>query len=146
MQYAIEADLTADEFIDVLQRSTLAARRPVDSVATISKMLANADLIVTARNDRALLVGVARAMTDFAYCTYLSDLAVDVAFQSQGIGRSLIAAIHDAAGLDTRLILLAAPDAVTYYAHLSDSQGIGMHQHPSCWTIPPASDGPSGPS
>ena len=39
-------------------------------------MLEHADIIVTARVT-GQLVGVSRAVTDFAFCTYLSDLAVD---------------------------------------------------------------------
>ena len=131
MQYAIEPALTPAAFIDVLRRSTLAERRPVDDAARIAKMLAKADLVVTARDDVGTLVGVARAITDFAYCTYLSDLAVDVAHQGQGIGRELIRLTHENAGLDTRLILLAAPAAASYYPH------IGLERHESCWMIPP---------
>lgn len=93
---------------------------------TIAGMLAHAGLIVTAR-DGELLVGVARSLTDFSYCTYLSDLAVDTAFQGQGIGRELIRLTHEVAGRHTTLILLAAPQARTYYPH------IGMRQHESCW-------------
>ena len=121
--------LGVDEFIDVLRRSTLAERRPVDDARTMAGMLAHADVIVTARDARRLLVGVSRAITDFSYCTYLSDLAVDVAFQRQGIGRELIRRTHVAAGLKTSLILLAAPKAETYYPH------IGMLHHNSCWRI-----------
>ncbi len=129
IDYALEPGLQADEFIDVLRRSTLAARRPVDHPPTISGMLAHADLIVAARNPEGLLVGVSRAITDFSYCTYLSDLAVDVAFQRRGIGRELISRTHVAAGLHTSLILLAAPQAETYYPH------IGMRHHASCWRL-----------
>ena len=92
-------------------------------------MLRNADLIVTARV-AGLLVGVSRAITDFAYCTYLSDLAVDVNFQGRGIGKELIRRTHLSAGLGTALILLSAPKAQTYYPH------IGMTKHESCWVIP----------
>src|SRR5262245_50165528 len=106
--YHLEPALTSAEFVDVLVRSTLAERRPVDDPATIQAMLENASLIVTARV-QGVLVGVSRAITDFAYCTYLSDLAVDVKYQGQGIGRELIHRTHDAAGLHTSLILLAAP-------------------------------------
>jgi predicted N-acetyltransferase YhbS len=60
----------------------------------------------------------------------LSDLAVDEQFQGQGIGRELIRRTHETAGLQTTLILLAAPKAMTYYPH------IGMTQHESCWLIP----------
>ncbi len=98
-RYTIEPELTPDEFIDVLRRSTLAERRPVDDLATIIGMLANADIIVAARDELGRLVGVARAITDFHYCTYLSDLAVDQACQRQGIGRELIHRVHETAGL-----------------------------------------------
>jgi hypothetical protein len=129
IEYRIEPDLSADEFIDVLVRSTLAERRPVHERATIAGMLAHADVLITARQDD-LLVGVSRAITDFSFCTYLSDLAVDTAFQRRGIGRELIRRTHEAGGLATALILLAAPDAETYYPH------IGMARHNSCWIIP----------
>jgi predicted N-acetyltransferase YhbS len=129
IDYQLEPDLSVEEFIDVLVRSTLAERRPVADRPSIAKMLAHADILVTARQD-GRLVGVSRAISDFSYCTYLSDLAVDEAFQGQGIGRELIRRTHDAAGLATMLILLSAPKAQTYYPH------IGMAKHESCWIIP----------
>lgn len=129
IRYSIEPELTVADFIDVLRRSTLAERRPVHDTAVISKMLQQADLIVTARDDKGVLAGVSRGLTDFAYCTYLADLAVDEAFQGRGIGRELVRRTHEAAGLHTMLILLAAPKAETYYPH------IGMRQHGSCWVI-----------
>jgi predicted N-acetyltransferase YhbS len=129
IDYALEPGLDPDAFIAVLQASGLAERRPVGERDRIARMLAHADLIVTARHDGAL-VGVSRAITDFAYCTYLSDLAVDRAVQARGIGRRLIEETHRHAGLETTLILVAAPGARTYYPH------IGMQQHDSCWVIP----------
>ncbi|QDV35566.1 GNAT family N-acetyltransferase [Tautonia plasticadhaerens] len=129
VRYALEPDLGAEEFLDVLARSTLAERRPVSEPETIRCMLRNADVIVAARGD-GLLVGVSRAITDFSYCTYLSDLAVDVAFQRRGIGWELIRRTHEAAGTGTTLVLLAAPLARSYYLR------IGMAPHDSCWVIP----------
>jgi GNAT superfamily N-acetyltransferase len=126
--YAIEPGLAADEFISVLERSTLADRRPVADPARIAGMLEHAGVIATARAG-GWLVGVSRAITDFSYCTYLSDLAVDRTFQRQGIGRELIRRTHEAAGLHTALVLLAAPQARTYYPH------IGLRQHDSCWVV-----------
>jgi GNAT superfamily N-acetyltransferase len=128
--YQQEPNLSPEEFIDVLVRSTLAERRPVHDTNTIRAMLAHADLILTARAD-GVLVGVSRAITDFAYCTYLSDLAVDAAYQRQGLGRELIRRTHEAAGRHTTLILLAAPKAQQYYPH------IGMAKHESCWLLTP---------
>jgi GNAT superfamily N-acetyltransferase len=128
IEYQLEPNLSADEFIDVLVRSTLAERRPVSDRETIQQMLDHADIIITARQD-GRLIGVSRAVTDFSYCAYLSDLAVDGRFQGQGIGRELIRRTHEAAGLNTMLVLLAAPKAQTYYPH------IGMTKHDSCWII-----------
>jgi predicted N-acetyltransferase YhbS len=127
--YALEPDLAPEEFIDVLRRSTLAERRPVHDLSRIEGMLRNAAVIVTARLE-AKLIGVSRAISDFHYCTYLSDLAVDEAFQRQGIGQELIRRTHEAAGRHTTLLLLAAPKAESYYPH------IGMQRHNSCWIAP----------
>jgi predicted N-acetyltransferase YhbS len=130
LSYQLEPQLTADEFIDVLTRSTLGQRRPLDKPDIMAGMLAKADIILTARDQDGRLVGVSRALTDFHYCTYLSDLAVDEACQKQGIGKELLRRTHQAAGEHTTLILLAAPKARTYYPH------IGMTPHDSCWLIP----------
>jgi len=128
IQYALEPYLAAAEFPDLLLASTLAERRPVDDLGRLANMLRNSDIIVTAKDD-GRLVGVSRAITDFSYCCYLSDLAVDQAYQRKGIGRRLIAETHRAAGETTTLILVAAPAAETYYPK------IGMQHLPSCWSI-----------
>jgi predicted N-acetyltransferase YhbS len=129
--YKLEAypEIHPEEFIDVLERSTLAQRRPVAEAETVRGMLVHAGVIVTARVG-GLLVGVSRAITDFHYCTYLSDLAVDEKWQRRGIGRELIRRTHEAAGIHTTLILLAAPRARDYYPH------VGLTAHDSCWMIP----------
>jgi GNAT superfamily N-acetyltransferase len=124
--YQLEPGLAVEAFTDVLRRSTLAERRPVDDQARMAAMLQHADIIVTARSGE-LLVGVARAITDFSFCCYVSDLAVDREFQKQGIGRKLLAQVKLTAGADAKIILLAAPKAASYYPH------IGMTQHHSCW-------------
>jgi predicted N-acetyltransferase YhbS len=128
-EYQLEPQLSAEDFIDVLRRSTLAERRPVDDRSRIQKMLEQADIICTARNESGQLLGVARAISDFTYCTYLSDLAVDIAYQRRGIGKELIRRTHEAASLQSTLILLSAPAAREYYPH------IGMERHDSCWII-----------
>ena len=135
IDYQTEPDVSAAEFIDLLHRSTLAERRPVNELDLIEMMLRNASLIVTARHD-SKLVGVARSISDFVYCTYLSDLAVDEQWQGQGVGRRLIDETRNAAAPST-LILLAAPKAASYYPH------IGMEPHDSCWLFRPEDDLPS---
>lgn len=79
-------------------------------------MLHNASLIIVARDaETGLLVGVARSVTDFSYCCYLSDLAVDKNYQGQGIGRQLIEATREAAGPESMCLLVSAPDAISFY-------------------------------
>jgi predicted N-acetyltransferase YhbS len=129
IRYALEPELSEQEFREVLIASSLAKRRPADDLQRLKKMLRNADIVVTARHQRRL-VGVARSITDFSYCCYLSDLAVDVAYQRQGLGKRLVAETRAHAGDQTTLILVAAPAAETYYPK------IGMRHVSSCWSIP----------
>lgn len=119
--YAVEQKLEASEFIDVLQRSGLAERRPVGDRDRIERMLTHANLIVTAR-DASRLIGVSRALTDYAFCCYLSDLAVDRQYQRSGIGLRLIEETRRAAGPEAACILLSAPGALGFY------RAIGMPQ------------------
>ena len=130
--YQIENDLPADEFTAVLRASTLGLRRPVDDPERMAAMVRNANLIVTARLD-GQLVGVARSVTDFVFCTYLSDLAVDQALQRQGIGRELIRRTKLATP-QAKLILLSAPAAVDYYPR------IGMTRHDAAFYLDDAED------
>jgi predicted N-acetyltransferase YhbS len=116
ISYAVEDGLEADEFVDILKRSGLDKRRPVDKPDVIRAMVENAGLTVTARDENGRLVGVARSVTDFAYCCYLSDLAVDKDRQNQGIGKELMARTKAAAGGDKiTMLLLSAPDGMEYY-------------------------------
>ena len=92
-------------------------RRPTDDLPRIAAMLQHANLVVSVwHGDR--LVGLARALTDFCYCCYLSDLAVDRDYQRHGIGRELIARVQNAIGERTSLILLSAQEALDYYPRL----------------------------
>ena len=61
------------------------------------------------------LVGVARTLTDFAWCAYLSDLAVVRAAQGLGIGKGLLDATRAHLGPRVALILSSVPDAVAFY-------------------------------
>jgi ribosomal protein S18 acetylase RimI-like enzyme len=119
--YRSNIKITAEQFIDVLNRSTLGERRPVTDAARIQKMLDHGNVLVTAWTGD-LLVGVSRALTDYSFCCYLSDLAVDQNFQHKGIGKKLIDLTHEASGDQTMLILLAAPAARQYYPKVDMEQ------------------------
>lgn len=126
--YTKDKTISAEQFIDVLKRSTLDQRRPVDDTERIQRMLDYGNVLVTAW-DGDKLVGVSRALTDFSFCCYLSDLAVDESYQHKGIGKELIRLTHEAASYQTALILLAAPAAREYYPK------IGMPRFEHCFMI-----------
>ena len=117
---AIEPNLDPAEFLDVLARSGLGDRRPVDEPERIEEMVRIANLVAAARDLEAggTLIGVARCVTDFAYCCYCSDLAVDRDYQRGGLGKQLIAACRAALHPKAKFILISAPGAVGYYEHL----------------------------
>jgi predicted N-acetyltransferase YhbS len=119
-----------DEVIELYVASTLGARRPVDNRERMAAMLRNANLIVTAW-DGDLLVGIARALSDFSFITYLSDLAVRESHQRQGIGKELMRRVQAEGGTQAKLLLLAAPAAEKYYPH------VGFTHHPQAWILDP---------
>jgi ribosomal protein S18 acetylase RimI-like enzyme len=129
IQYQHDRKISPAEFVDLLKRSTLAERRPVDEEQVIEAMLQHANLLCTAWDDYKL-VGIARSVTDFAYCCYLSDLAVDTAYQKRGIGKELIRLTQSRLGNMAKIILLAAPKAELYYPKL------GFEAHRSAWILP----------
>ncbi|WP_114966178.1 GNAT family N-acetyltransferase [Alkalilacustris brevis] len=112
-------EIDVQAFADILRRSGLAVRRPVDDIGRLQRMLDHANLLITARDsETGQLVGVARSLTDWSYACYLSDLAVDAAYAGQGIGRRLIELTRDHAGEESMCLLVASPDAVSFYERI----------------------------
>ncbi|HVV73142.1 MAG TPA: GNAT family N-acetyltransferase [Verrucomicrobiae bacterium] len=95
-------------------------RRPEDR-DRIMRMYSHSNLVVTAW-DKDRLVGVARALTDFCFCCYLSDLAVRKQYQHHGIGRELIRLTKEKIGDESMLLLLSAPAAMEYYPKVGMSK------------------------
>ena len=130
IEYFSDKKINTQQFKELLQRSSLSERRPIDDDDCLTQMVSNADVMITAWH-KGTLVGVARSVTDYSFCCYLSDLAVDQRFQNQGVGRRLQQLTLDQLGPKCMLILLAAPAAHSYYEHL------GFTAHPRCWVIEP---------
>ena len=128
IRFTTNEPISAESFRDILLHSTLGERRPVDDLDCLAGMIEHSNLIVTAWNSQSL-VGIARSVTDFHYCCYLSDLAVDLAYQRQGIGRQLIQITQNALGPRCKIILLSAPAATNYYSHL------GFERHDQAWVL-----------
>lgn len=128
IEYKINQPINATQFIGLLKKTSLGDRRPVENEVVIQGMLDHANLIVSAWSNNQL-IGVARSVTDFHFCCYLSDIAVDETIQSKGIGKQLIKLTKEALAPDCMLVLLSAPKAQTYYPK------IGFDAHPSAWTL-----------
>ena len=128
--YRVGNDLDLDAVIELYRASTLGQRRPINDLARMRTMLARAGIVVTAWDGR-LMVGLSRAVSDFAYFTYLADLAVRESHQRSGIGRELIRRTREAGGPKTNLLLLSAPAAEEYYPRL------GFVRHESAWLLRP---------
>ncbi|MFZ3560696.1 MULTISPECIES: GNAT family N-acetyltransferase [unclassified Streptomyces] len=122
-------DLDLDEVLRVYRESGLGERRPVEDTRRMAEMVRHANLVVTCRIDGEL-VGIARSVSDLAYVTYLSDIAVVRAHQRSGIGRELIDATRKEAP-QAKIVLLSAPAATEYYPH------IGFTRHHSAWVLNP---------
>lgn len=133
IDFRVGGVLDVGEVAQLYVRSTLGERRPFDDLQRLAVVLEASNLVVTAW-DGDLLVGIARALTDHGFVTYLSDLAVDTGYQRRGIGRELIERTRREAPR-TRLVLGAAPAARDYYPHL------GFEPHPSAWVRDPLEAG-----
>lgn len=129
IEYRTGNQLDLDQVIELYIASTLGERRPAGDRERMGTMLASANLVITAW-EGDLMVGIARSLTDFVYATYLSDLAVRLTHQRNGIGKELMRLTQSAAP-QAAVILLAAPKAVDYYPH------VGFTRHDSAWVLRP---------
>ena len=128
IEYKINAPVSTDQFISLLRASTLGERRPIDDRECMEGMVKNSNLMVTAWHGEEL-IGIARSMTDFHYACYLSDLAVHMKYQRNGIGKKLQVKTQQQLGPNCKLILVAAPAANSYYEH------IGFTNNQRCWVL-----------
>jgi ribosomal protein S18 acetylase RimI-like enzyme len=128
LRYALDRRIDVEQFRDLLVRSTLGERRPVEDTECLRGMLEHTDILATAW-DNETLVGVSRSLTDWHYSCYLADLAVDVSYQRSGIGRELIHLTQQQLGPRCKIILLAAPAANDYYPK------VGFDHNPRAWLL-----------
>jgi predicted N-acetyltransferase YhbS len=128
IEYRTDRPLEVSAFKDILERSGLAARRPVGDAQRLERMLRAYNLVISAWHGEHL-VGVATCWTDYAHSAYLADLAVAADWQGSGIGRELVHRTRKAVGPQVTLILLSAPQAVDFYPK------IGMERFTDCFIL-----------
>lgn len=115
INYSDDLKQNAKDIAEVFKNSGI--RRPYDDLERIQRMIDHADIIISAWKD-GKMIGVARAITDFSYCCYLSDLAVDQNYQKLGIGKELVQQLQTKIGDECSLVLLSAPGAMDYYPQI----------------------------
>lgn len=109
--YKVNAKIEPHQLAELFQSTGI--RRPAEDLSRLKKMLDNANLIVSAW-DGEKFVGIARALSDFSYCCYLSDLAVAKEYQNQGIGQELVTEVQKQIGDESNLVLIASPEVIEY--------------------------------
>ena len=128
IEYKINEPITSEQFVGLLEKSRLAERRPIHNSECMEGVVKNSNLVVSAWHGDEL-IGIARSVTDFHYACYLSDLAVDQKYQKSGVGKRLLFLTQEQLKEECKLILVAAPDANSYYEHL------GFENNPRCWVL-----------
>jgi len=133
MHFEVNAEISVKEYVEIIKSTPLGERRPLNDLKCMEGMLKNSNLIVTVRYDKKL-VGMARAITDFFWVAYISDIVVDPNFQRIGLGKKLILKLRNELSDGCKLLLLAAPFAVDYYPH------IGFVKEDRGWVLPSGLD------
>ncbi len=129
ISYQVEKNLSLEEYIFILNDSSLGNRRPMHDPEHLNKMIQGSNLLVTVRKD-GQLIGFLRGLSDFCYRCFIADLAVAKSYQGKGIGREILKFTRSLAP-EARLILFAAEDAEPFY------QKLGFKPHEHCYQLKP---------
>lgn len=127
-----EERVSAEEYIDFLKRTDLGSQYPKERfLERISKLVNNASISLTARNENGLIIGVLFGLTDYAYWLYVTDLGVDRDYEGQGIGTQLMKAAHNKAGgeKDIAVYLIANENAIPFYEKLGMEKANDVMQY-----------------
>ncbi len=119
--YAQEQELDVAQFRQVLIDSGLGSHRQVEDDARLGNMLASAYVILTARlgTPEGPLVGVARGVTDFAWCLlYFRTRRRPSRAGAWAKAGALLDAVRRELGPQVSIILASVPEAVRFYERI----------------------------
>lgn len=125
--YHRDEDISFDEYHEFLTRTDLGSQYPRERFQErLTKSLKNRSIAITARNEDGLLVGIAFALTYFAYFLFLTDLGIDRSYVKRGIGTELTKRIqHEAGGEDDITVVTVSNDeAYGFY----EKSGLKNHE------------------
>lgn len=115
IEYRHNYPLAPEDIARVFESSGIV--RPTKDQDRIARMFAESNIVISAWSGDEL-VGLCRALSDFSYCCYLSDLAVAKQHQRRGIGTRLLGELRNSLSNEVSIILLSAPAAMAYYPAL----------------------------
>ncbi len=118
--YRVDARLKSQSVAELFKRPGHA--RPAEDLEQIRRMISGSNLTVSAWKGPRL-IGLARALTDYSFDCYLSDLAVEKAFQRQGIGTELVRLLRERLPEEVALLTAAPPETAGYLAKLGFERG-----------------------
>lgn len=119
LEFKVNEPLLPEQMAEVFRLSGL--KRPHNDLERMEKMIAQADVLISCW-DGDRVVGVARAITDYCYCCYLSDLAVVREYQKRSIGKDLVQLLQKTLGDQVSIVLLSSEEALTFYPQIGLEQ------------------------
>lgn len=96
----------------------------------VGRAFDGSNLVTTARDHSGHLIGVCRALTDFARHCFVATLAVHPEAKGKGIGKALLHFTHCQAGDPRQIVIFlhSGPEAVGFY------EAIGFKREPACFS------------
>ncbi|MEK4848697.1 GNAT family N-acetyltransferase [Paenibacillus sp. FSL H7-0756] len=119
LEFKVNEKLLPEQMAEVFRLSGL--KRPHHDLDRMGKMIDQADILISCW-DGGQVVGVARAITDYCYCCYLSDLAVIKEYQKKNIGKDLVERLQQTLGDQVSIVLLSSEEALTFYPQIGFEQ------------------------
>jgi GNAT superfamily N-acetyltransferase len=106
----IRADAPVDRDELVALYTSVGWSTYTDEPERLSVAVENSSIVVTARDEKGTLIGLARGLSDDASVFYLQDILVRPEFQRQGIGHRLLAVCLERYGHVRQKVLLTDDD------------------------------------
>lgn len=119
LTFKVNEPLLPEQMAEVFRLSGL--KRPYNDLERMEKMIDQADVLISCW-DGERVIGVARAITDYCYCCYLSDLAVITEYQKRNIGKNLVQLLQETLGDQVAIVLLSSEEALSFYPQIGFEQ------------------------
>lgn len=126
MRFEIKEErLTANEYIEFLKHTDLGSQYPKERFEErIAKLVKNASISLVARDETGKIIGVCFGITDFAYWLFITDLGVIRECTGMGVGKALVAKLHEVAGGIENIIMYTCvnENAIPFYEKIGMSK------------------------